>query len=621
MTYAWEQIRSMVRLMQNDQGPVMAQMRDILIRYEGNWIVPLPAVKNEPKLPQLTPALIGEAIDQLALRASSVMPGTKSPPIDRSVQSGPRSTDFATRRGGILRATDEISRWPLGMRRYYRHLTAYHTAAMVAIPDMREGVIRKEVRDPLSAYCEPRAAESLVDPCYGAFVNRYSGTYLRDKFEKARDEYGGPISKLNVTDLWDVIEWYDEEECVWGLMGPTDSTSQTYTGNIYGNPAYLIQGGMGPSMELARLPNRAGCLPMIMPHNVSLSRICSRIGQMIGNVDLQAKLTALHITAQEKSIFPDTYAIGRQNETPALEGGSWKPGIGGDINLVSGADQIGVLRTTPDPMTGQIIDRLERNFRVGTGLLPQMGGETYGALRTGRGIDALSGIALDPRIQEMHEITEGYFPKLNRAVLGSYKGYFGSKSFSMYYAKATKLVEFTPDTHIETLENSVTYRWSGADIMQLTQILGSLFGAGMIATESVMEAHPFIDDSVTEIAKIREEQMEKAMTTGLAQQIMAGQLNPMIAAMYVRELRDGTDAFEAMENVQKKIQTMQATQAPPPEQGQIAAPEQMPGLSAGPAALQQPGAEPANVNVPPDLTRMRQLMRTLANQTPQGAPA
>jgi hypothetical protein len=603
VTYSFDEIRAAVLLMQADQGPLLTKMREILVRYEGDWILPLPDVENEPRLPQLTPALVGEAIDQIALRASSVQPSVSSPPLDAYKDRGVRSREYGGIRGQIISATLERSRWGLGRRRYYRHLTAYHTASLVVIPDMKMGMPRIEVRDPLCSFVEPQANESLRDPNYAAFVNRFSGTHLRARYPKVREEFGGPITKTNTNSMWEVVEWYDHEDVVWGLLGPTEANGQHISrGNGYPT--------IGQSMEIDRLPNRAECPPVAVPHNVSLGRIASRIGSLLGSIDLQAKLMALHIIAQEKAIFPDVYVIGRSSQEPQLITGDWKDGRTGEINMVQDAESIGVLRTTPDPTTGQMIDRLERNFRTSTSLVPQLGGETYGAMRTGRAIDALSGMALDPRVQELHEITEAYLPTLNSAILATYKGYWPAKKFSMYCGyRNRKLIEFTPKDHIETLENSVSYYIAGADVMQLTQILGSLFGAEAIAKKTFQEQHPMIGNSDDEIAQIREEKLEGAAIDGLVQQIMAGALPPTIAGMVVKEIRRGMDPFEAIAKIDEELRKLQATQAPAAPEGMVAPPESMPGLTAGPSADQQP--VPDAVNVPPDAVHMKQLMAAM----------
>jgi len=105
VTYSWAQIVEAVRLMQADQGVLFQRMRDILVRYEGEWVMPMIDIANEPKMPQLTPALIGEAIDQIALRAASTTPTVFSPPIEYNKDKGKRSREYGSIRANIINAT------------------------------------------------------------------------------------------------------------------------------------------------------------------------------------------------------------------------------------------------------------------------------------------------------------------------------------------------------------------------------------------------------------------------------------------------------------------------------------------------------------------------------------
>ena len=622
MTYTFDEIRELVTNMEKDQGPLLAKMRDILVRYDGDWVIPLVDVDKEPTMPHLTPALIGEAIDQIALRAASVDPVITCPALDDSKDRGTRSREYGAIRQRAITATYDKSRWQLGVRRLLRHMTAYHTASVVVEPCMETELPRIEVRDPLFTYVEPKASESLADPHYAAFIKLLSGKAIRDRWPHARAEERGPITHREQHKLWKVVEWWDEDEQVYGLLGPVETygahimsgVARRYaddptigTSSVFGNSGI----GADAWIELSRLPNRARMLPVVAPHNVSLGRIASRIGALTGNVDLQAKLTALHILAQEKAIFPDVYAIGRQAADPTLIDGAWHDGRTGRINLLRDVESVGVLRTTPDQATGIMVDRLERNFRTSTSLVPQTGGETYGALRTGRGIDALAGIALDPRVQEIHQIVEAYLPKMNEAILATYKGYWGSRKFSMYTGQRQnrKIVEFEPNKHFETFENAVSYPLPGADVIQLTQVLGSLYGAGLLSKASTQEKHPLVGDPILEERQSQEEELTKAALAAIGQQILQGMMPPTIATRLRDRIRKGMDVLEAISKVDEDLRELQATQAPPPPDGMMAPPEAMPGMTGGPAADQQPMPEPApNVQVPADATRMRQLM-------------
>lgn len=605
---SFEEIVQIVLDMQREQGGMLAKMKGVLDRYEGDWVLPVPDVPNEPELPPLTPALIGEAVDNMAMRAGGVTPMITVPALDPRKDTGARSRERATVRRKILHATYATSKWPLGLRRFYRQLSAYHTGSLVVVPDFRLELPRIEVRDPLGTYAEPQANEELRPPRYVAFVNRFSADYLRNRFPAVRSETGGPINGRDHRALWDVVEWIDEDQILWGLLGPVEQHT------VSCQPQWQ----QAPWMPISpSYPNRSEAMPAVVPHNVSLGKIAGRLASMIGNVDLQAKLMTLFIIAQEKAIFPDVYIVGRQNATPQIVGGQWEDGREGKANLLMDVESIGTLRTTPDPGTMQLTDRLERNFRTSTGLVPQFGGETYGALRTGRGMDALAGIAVDPRIQEMHEIYEQWGPHLNQAIFAMYKGYWGDKKFSMYSGIPGdgELVEFIPKRDIETLENTVSYVVAGADVVQQTQILGSLYGAKAISARTFRQMHPWIRDPELEGKMIDEEAFEDALKQTIIQQMVQGQMPPMIA-VYVRNgLQEHGDIFRAVEEADRKARELQAQQAPPAPEGMIAAPEAMPGMAGGPGMLQQPAPEAVppqdQVAVPEGAAAMRQLMQVM----------
>lgn len=603
---SFDEIVQIVLDMQRLQGPTILSMRDVLDRYDGDWVLPIPSVENEPKLPPLTPALIAEAVDQMAMRAASVRPTVTCAAIDSSKDRGRRSRAYATKRRRILAATYHASKWQLGRRRFYRQLSAYYTGSLVVIPDFTLGMPLIEVRDPLGTYVEPQANEQLRVPEYVCFITRHSGAYLRNRYPRCRMENGGPISNVDTAELWDVMEWYDNDQTLWGLVGPVRNSGLHINQRMMATPWMQLS----PSF-----PNKAGVVPAVVPHNVSLGKIASRIGSLLGNVDLQAKLTALDILAQEKAIFPDTFAIGRQNGMPQIIGGVWKDGREGDINMLMDVEQIGVLRSTPDVRTTQTIDRLERNFRTSTGLVPQFGGETYGALRTGRGIDALAGMAVDPRVQELHEIDEAYMPHLNEAIFATYEGYWPDKKYVLFSGWPGDLgeVDFVPSEHIETRNNTVSYSIAGADVIQQTQILGSLLGTGTISRKTFRAKHPWIDDPEMESAAVEEEQIEDALKQSILSRLAQGQLPIQVAVKVRNHLAAGDDIFTAVEKADREVREMQATPAPPAPEGMTAAPEAMPGLAAGsPQEMaQQGGPLGPQVQVPGDVSRMRQLMQVM----------
>jgi len=604
---SFEEITRIVKDLQTQQGPVLNRMKDILDRYDGDWVLPLPDIDKEPNLPPLTPALIADAVDNMAMRAASVKPVNIFPAIDPNKDRGRRSREYAEKRRKIVAATYHNSKWNLARRRYYRQLSAYHTCSLVVLPDFQTGLPKIEVRDPLGTYVEPQANEELRQPEYVAFVTRHSAEYLRRVYPQARQEMGGPIHKDDYRELWDCVEWYDLDQTVFGIIGPV------WDDRRMSNERPWIT----PWQQLSPVyPNRIGQSPAVVPHNVSLGRIASRIGSMLGNVDLQARLMALDILAQEKAIWPDMYAIGRAGGMPRIIGGTWKDGREGDINLLQDVESIGQIRSTPDIRTAQVIDRLERNFRTSTGLLPQFGGETYGALRTGRGIDALTGMALDPRIQELHEISEAWLPHLNAVILETYKAYWPDKKFSMYsgWPGDKGIVEFTPKEHIETTDNTVSYNLPGADVIQQTQILGSLRGAKAISGRTFRAMHPYIDDPEAEEKLVQDEDFDEALRQSILQKLLTGEMPLVVSALIKKYVAEGLDIFDAVVKADEEVRARQATQAPEPPPGMAASPETMPGMAAPPQEMMamQGAPGPAQGQAPDRRAQMAQLLQAMS---------
>lgn len=130
----FDEIVQIVLDMQRLQGPTILAMKDVLDRYDGDWVLPIPSMDDEPSLPPLTPMLVGEAVDQMAMRAASVRPTVTCAAVDPSKDSGRRSRAYATKRRRILAATYSQSKWNLGRRRFYRQLSAYYTGSLVVVP-------------------------------------------------------------------------------------------------------------------------------------------------------------------------------------------------------------------------------------------------------------------------------------------------------------------------------------------------------------------------------------------------------------------------------------------------------------------------------------------------------
>ena len=592
---SWEEIRELSIELQKRRTYVIQYMQDIKRHYEADWVVPLPDVENEPDLAQFTPSLITDTIDSLGMRAASINPVTFCPPTGMSKTANAR----ALKRRKIINATYHDQHWKVKRRRYYRHLCAYDTAALFVEPDFQTGRVRLNVRDPLYTYPEPTSADLVQPPNYVAFITRHPGGTLRARYPAVREENGGPIAAMEETEEWDLLEWVDHDQIAFGLLGPREMEGK-HIAFGYRSDGDL---GTGPWMMLGRSINKAGVCLAVTPQEVSLHTVGTRLNALLGNVEMQGRLMAMEVMAQQKAIFPDMFVISNPAETPRILNGQWEDGRTGKMNMLQGVGQVGQISQTPDMRNQAMIDRLERNTRVSSGLNPQMGGESFGSLRTGRALDAMMASSVDPRIQELHEVTEAWMPAVNSAILATYKGYFERQKYEVFsgWPGDKGMVSFTPGEDIENYENTVEYSVPGADTIQQTQVLGSLLGAKVISTETFQHEHPWIDDAEQERDRILQEDLFKAMVAGVQEQIASGQMPISIVAKLYEKVRNGMDLAEAMTEIDEEIRQQQAeaqaaqAEAPPDPMAQL-------GLAAGPAAA-APGAVPPGAGGAPPLAQ------------------
>jgi hypothetical protein len=610
-----EEIVAILRARQRDAHPLLSRMIDVRDRYNGpqvDYVVPYYSDRDQEDIDPLTPMIMAEMIDHVAMRAASVTPATFVPAVTWGKQTGVRSREYAGIRRTALTHTYRESRWELVQRRAARHLAAYATTALVVVPDYRMEMPRIRLRDPLTSYPDIQAAEDYDLPTNAGFIFGKSADWLRDRYPVCRAEYGGPVDVPRGEDeLWDCFEWIDTDQTMIGILGKRGD-QYSRAGEAYSASKYL---------QLGWWPNKTGMFPGVVPARVTLDRVLSQVANVIGHVDMMAKMTTLSVIAAERSVFPDAYILGRSGQTPTILGGQWKDGREGQPNVVFNADGVGRLPNTPDPAALQMVDRIERNLRISTGLVPQAGGETYGALRTGRGIDALMGAAVDPRIHELHAIFEAWLPHLNSVVLQTWKSCWGSRTFSMYSGSGGTMrsVQFTPNEHVETLDNVVRYAIPGADVVETNVILQQMVGSGMASRRSARNRHPWIDDADTENGLIDEERLEELAFQSLAAGVQSGSIPPIFLSFVEEHRRKNPelDILQAIKRADEQMREMQAQPVEAPEDPMAAMPpEAMPGMTGPPQA---PVAEPT-MGPTPDQGGLRELMNAIAasNRSPSG---
>ena len=598
MARDWDDIVNAMTMRRTQRGPLLEDMMQVRERYNGDYVIPDLGMDSKP----MTSTIIADAIDHNGLRAASVMPDIISPALRANVNT---SRQRASARRKAYLYTWEKSLLNLHLRRAYRHLFGYATTAFVVMPDFVHQCMTIQVRDPLHCFPEPKAAEDLSPPLDCGFIYGRSAEWLLHNYPQTATAAGIRRDRTTSGELWDVVEWIDEDDVVMGVLGSRNDYMNGYSPTV------------AKPFELRRWPNRVGRCTVVTPQRVTLDRIASAVANATGIADFHARLTQINLAAMEKAIVPDTYIVGSSSAPPKLVG-PWQDGRSGGVNELLDVTNIGQLRNEPSQLGFALAERLEDTARSNTGTVNPFLGQGTGGARTGRGIDALMAAAVDPRIQEAQEIMQASLSDVNRIVGHGYLGYFKTKKYTVFSGWVTdnELSEFEPQVDFEeTVENKAFYAMPGTDIVGLNVVLGQLVGTEAISLETMRKLHPFIKDADGEQRRVLVQKLRQAaeMQILMRAQDPAGGMTPLDMANLIKFVEGGEELAKAIEKADEAARKRQAAEAPPPEAlppGQGAALEMMPGL-----ANAGEGAEglPPTTAVPEGLGALDSLLGALSS--------
>lgn len=595
---SWAQIADTMIMRRREDPALFRRMADVRDRYNGDLVVAMPDVVGAEDLPPLTPQLIYDGIEHTAMRSASTMPIISTPPA--SVGSDQAAQRAERRRKALYGRWFEsniTNKW----RRAYRQLIGYGTCCFVVMPDER-GAARVEIRDPLSAYPEFRDPDDIRQPDNVGFVYGRSADWVRRHYPEAI-----MANVVGSDGVYDFVEWIDEYDIVVGLLGRREL--------VYGTRDQREVDFSGMGMELRRYPNTAQMVPAAIPRRVTLDRVAGQMQQILPIVDWQQRLMALDVIAAERGVFPDMAILGENNQAPVISDGEWKDGRTGEVNFITGARDMRLLAQQTPPMTNEMIDRLERAGRHTGGISALGQGELTGAIRSGRTVDSIANIAIDPRIQELQDLMARTLTVVNRAIMSVEKGEAPKATHTIFsgWPGADGTVDYKPDRDYDTIENVVAYPFPGTDITQLTVAIQQMNAGGLMSRHTARTKHPFIESADDEERRILIEAVDDAATTGLQQQVASGTL-PLIDLVTIREsLGDGNTVIEAIRAADEAARERQAAQPAPPGPDQALSPQGQPGLAPPGVGAETTAEPPVNPGEPPGgLENLQQLFSALS---------
>lgn len=624
-----EDIVALYNIRMSLRGDYLGRMADISRQYDNEVTVPLPELDRNEK--PAVANLLSQGIDQYALRVASVMPDVQFPAL-RGAISG--SVEKARSRRLATLGWFEMNGMNMLMRRRARYQVAYASSPVSISPvslnpnDKRQ-IPFWRVRNPLSTFPSDTVDPSNMEPDDCIFEDYRTLRWLQDTYPSAASVlYTG---KAHEGTLFSILEYVDADETVLVAVGAKREAKGFLSGEEKSGVNQIV---------LARVPNRAGICPVVVPQRIALNKVMSRFEAMLGMFQRQAKLDALNTIQVQRNVFPDEWLVPHPTnmgqEPKIVQNADGKMGVRGIIKN----GQIIAMNPAPGQDAVATLDRLERSARLSAGIPPEWGGESGSNIRTARRGDSVMSEAVDPDIQETQEIFAASMEAEVRRAIAIQKAYAGKKPTLFLLGMngdVGKFPDYTPNEVFETDLCKITYPLPGADANQMSVMIGQKVGIGEMSVQTAMEMDPLIRDAETETSRIHMEGIRKALLSGLEQQAVQGQLDPATIARIAMKTADGkTTLEEAVVAVHKEVQQEQADKQQPQGAGGVPVPGGLPESSGMPGGAPSPddqpglaaamgGAGPAagapTVGAPPQgLANLKDLLGSL-HQAPAPAPA
>ena len=581
-----EEIISLYTARSRTNDSAKAKMRELRDYYNGDVVIPLPELNSDEK--SAVANLLGQGLDQTAMRIASTSPDIYCPPVDTRTKRARENADI---RRKALFGFWENSRMDLQLAKRARHLIGYASTCTHLRFDRKIGAPTWHVRDPLTTYPATMLGVDDVRPRDVIFAYERQLGWIRQMYPEAARQFGGDGTATEDTSL-QLIEYVDAEEQVLIGMRTVTPKSLPFMSPVSSGEAKQI------IVELERIPNPLGQTPVVCAQRISLDNAQGQFDGILGMYQMQARLMALEVIAVQKGVFPDTYLIGRAGETPQIVNPA--DGLTGEVGVVRGGD-LRDIQTQPGYMTNPAIDRLERAQRLTAGIPQEFGGESTSNIRTGRRGEAVLSAVVDFTVQEAQRIMARSLQEENRLAIDLCKAYAGGRKRSFYVStkNAKGAVDYVPNENFDSNDNIVSYSHPGADINNLVIGGGQRVGMGTMSKRSFMAIDPLVEDPEFEHDTVIAEQLEQALLSSVQQQASEGVI-PAGDLARIMELvkNDKMELAEAVEKVQREAQERQAEVMP------AGSPETMPGLAAPGMGAEAMAAMPPEPATPQSLEEL-----------------
>jgi len=562
-----EDIVSLFRDRQKSKGPQHEQMRDILNLYSGDIAVPLPEMRRNEQTSIVN--LAKQGINQMGMRAASVMPNIICPPIAEG-RVADAEANATKRRRALMGWWDEVG-MQIKMRQRGRWLFAYAHAPVLVCPDMKAGRPTWRPMSPINTFPSHFSAFDDMVPSDCIIASIHTVSWCKLQWPNAEAACRGMKDDQQV-EILHYVDAFEYHIVITPKLLLEEVRAENFTGRAL------------RATTLDWQPNLTGRPWVVIPRSISLENPVSTYSGMIGMYEAAAELDALSKIARRKGVFWEEWLVSNElNGTPEIVVRA--DPYNGTVGVVRGGS---LERMSPEVQYSSDagVDRYERNMRVEANLPSDFGGESSTNVRTGARANALIQSAIDPVLQETHELFAQSLEQEDHIAIAIDKAYWSGSSKTIWIGNES--MKYDPGRIWETDRHTVDYSLAGADINQMTIVPLQMVGAGVMSRRTAMGYHPLIKDVDKELDQVVLDQLEAAALSGIQQLIATPGGMPLTDVIEVMSMiKSGeADLIEAVAIIQQEAQERQAAQAE-----QMA--QSMPGVNMPGQGAEQPLAIPA----------------------------
>ena len=594
---------------------MMAQVAD---RVNGDVHIPLPTVKGRPNAPVMAAQILADAIDGFATRAADAV----MIPLSAPFRSGEAEAARALLREQIAgaRFTDSQLDWLLG--RPLRQYRGYGTYCLHTFYNKREDRAQIQARNPMFAYPDFMEPEEIRRPENIGYVYGRSAGWVKWRYShEPRVLRIIDKSSSSNDEVWDILEWWDRNVWMVGIMGRRDAS--LHRANMTSYKTARASQSLDQAVLIDAFPNRAEMVPSVLPQVMTLDRVQSRLVRILPHVDMLEKITALDFIAKQKETFPSLYMVGENGRTPKLIGTKWRRGETGEINMLSDVREVGQINTVPGGGNQILKSELERAARFGAGDPAILQGELTGAVRSGTTASTLAGFSVDPDVKEAHTSLQYALAITAENVAAIERGYIGSRrvfAFNGWNGREENFSYIPAEVFRDTIRYRVIFPMPGMDTINATAAITNLLRIGLMSKHTARQRHPIIPDGEFEERTQAKEMIEEGMLQGIAQRLLAPPGDPNAipleaAGLLAQLLGEGMNIAEAWEEANRRFAERQADEAP-----ELDAIEAQPGLEGAAAILPGAGTTPTPAAGNPGPIELLQALGAVPPAAPSPSP-